>query len=87
MVSFDYTVNDEMGLHARPVGRMVKAVTPHKDVNVTVRFGEKTADAKRMFAIMSLQVKQGDTITVNVEGENEQAIADEIKEIFISEKL
>ncbi len=87
MVSFEYKISDEMGLHARPVGRMVKAVTPHKDAKITVTFGDKTADAKRMFAIMALQVKQNDTITVSVEGEHEQEIADEIKEIFVSENL
>ncbi len=87
MVSFDYCVHDEMGLHARPVGLVVKAVKPFQDAKITIKFGEKEADAKRMFAIMALQVKQGDTITVTVEGEREQEIADMILGIFTDEKL
>lgn len=87
MVSFDYEVHDAMGLHARPVGRLVKAVSPYKAAKITIKFGEKVADAKRMFAIMALQVKQGQTITVTVEGEQEEAIAAEIQEIFKAENL
>ena len=87
MVSFDYTINDEMGLHARPVGKMVKAVTPYKSAKISISCGERSADAKRMFAIMGMQVKQGETITVKVEDEHEQEIADAILEIFRSDKL
>ncbi|MCD7844318.1 MAG: HPr family phosphocarrier protein [Oscillospiraceae bacterium] len=87
MVSFDYLIHDEMGLHARPVGLVVKAVKPYKDTVITIAHGDKTADAKRMFAIMALQVKQNETITVTVDGENEQEIADAIRGIFEAEKL
>lgn len=87
MVSFDYLIHDAMGLHARPVGLVVKAVTPYRATKITIHHGERAADAKRMFAVMALQVKQGETIRVTVEGENEQKIADTIREIFESEKL
>ncbi len=87
MVSFDYTIHDAMGLHARPVGLVVKAVNPYKAAKITISHGDKSADAKRMFAIMALQVKQGETITVSVEGEQEQEIADTILGIFKDEKL
>lgn len=87
MVSFDYLIHDAMGLHARPVGLVVKAVNPYKDTKITIHHGERSADAKRMFAVMALQVKQGETIRVTVEGNNEQEIADTIRGIFETEKL
>lgn len=87
MVSFDYLIHDEMGLHARPVGLVVKAVKPFQDSNISILFNGKTADAKRMFTVMALQVKQGETITVRVEGGPEQEVADTIKGIFESENL
>lgn len=40
-----------------------------------------------MFAVMGLQVKQGETITVTVKGGDEQAVADAILGIFEAEKL
>jgi len=87
MVSFEYTIKDSMGLHARPVGIMVKAAAPYKATNVTVSHIGKSADGKRMFAILGLQINQGETITVSVEGENEQELADTIHGIFLSENL
>ena len=76
-----------MGLHARPVGLVVKAVNPYKNTSVTINCKGKTADAKRMFAVMAMQVKTGETIQDCVEGEDEQAVADTIKNIFVSENL
>ncbi len=87
MVTFDYRINDEMGLHARPVGLVVKAVSPYKNTMVRIRFGEKTADAKRMFAVLGLQVKKGDEIAIEVEGENEKEIVENIRGIFATENL
>lgn len=87
MVSFDYEIHDAMGLHARPVGLVVKAVAPYKAAKITVTCNGKVADAKRMFALMGLQVKQGQTITVTVDGEGEQEIADAILGIFQTENL
>ncbi|MBP8640355.1 MAG: HPr family phosphocarrier protein [Oscillospiraceae bacterium] len=87
MVSFDYTIKDPMGFHARPVGIMVKAAAPYKASKVTVSYNDKTADGKRMFAVLGLQVNQGETITVTVDGESEQELADAIRDIFVSENL
>ena len=87
MVSFDYTIKDSMGLHARPVGIMVKAVSPYKATKVTISHNGQAADGKRMFAILGLQVNQGETITVTVEGDKEQEVADAIRGIFQTENL
>lgn len=37
--------------------------------------------------VMGLQVKQGETITVSVQGGDEQKIADQIRGIFEAEQL
>lgn len=87
MVSFDYTIKDPMGFHARPVGIMVKAASTYKATKVTVNHNDKQADGKRMFAILGLQINQGDTINITVEGENEQELAETIRTIFVSENL
>ena len=87
MVSFDYLIHDAMGLHARPVGLVVKAVKPYQDSQITITHNGRQADAKRMFAVMGLRVKQGETITVSVQGGDEQKIADQIRGIFEAEQL
>lgn len=69
MNTFDYIVVDEVGLHARPASQLVKFVEG-LDSKVSVTKGEKTADAKRLFSLMGLAIKEGETITFTLEGEN-----------------
>ncbi|MDO4566164.1 MAG: HPr family phosphocarrier protein [Oscillospiraceae bacterium] len=85
MISFDFTVNDKDGLHARPAGQLVKEAQKLDSV-VTIRKGEKAADLRKLFAVMSLGVKQGETITVEVEGGAEEANAEFVKQ-FLSDNF
>ena len=43
-------------------------------------------NALKLMALMGMGIKQGDTITVNVEGENEEAVAAAI-ETYLKENL
>ena len=81
MKSFTYTIQDELGIHARPAGLLAKAAAGCKSV-VTIDNGVKKADAKRLMAIMSMGVKKGTTVTVTVEGEDEEAACAKIEEFF-----
>lgn len=83
MKSFEYTVKDEMGIHARPAGILVKQLTSVKSsVKIEVKAKDKSADAKRLMAVMKMAVKQGDTVTVTVEGEDEDTAAPQIEQFF-----
>lgn len=81
MVSFDYTIQDEMGLHARPAGVMVKRLKA-VPASVIIRCGERSADAKKLFQVMAMAVKCGETVTVEVDGEDEAALRDELLAFF-----
>ena len=67
MQSFEYVIKDEVGIHARPAGNLAKEAKKYESV-VTIKKGEKSAAATKLMAVMSLGVKCGDTITVEVEG-------------------
>ena len=83
MKSFDYVIKDELGIHARPAGILVKKLQGVKsNVNIEVKAKGKSADAKRLMALMKMAVKQGDTVTVTVEGEDEDSAAPEIEAFF-----
>jgi phosphocarrier protein HPr len=84
MVSFEYLIKDEMGLHVRPVSRVVKAVKPFKNTKIMVSYNGKKADLKKIFAVIALQVNCGETVIFTVEGEEEVRIAEEIKGILAS---
>ena len=64
-------MKDELGLHARVAGELVKCVSTGTS-HVTLEKGGKTADASRLFAVMALCVRQGEVVTVSVEGPNEE---------------
>ena len=85
MKEFKYVVQDELGLHARPAGPLVKEAAKLKSA-VTLDSGVKKADAKRIMAVMSMGVKQGVEVTVTIEGEDEDAAFAAI-ETFFKENL
>lgn len=81
MKQFKYTITDPQGIHARPAGDLVKAISGFSSA-ITIQKGEKSVDAKRIFGIMSLAAKQGDEITIMVEGEDEEEAIAAIKNIL-----
>ncbi len=85
MVKFTFLVNDEMGLHARPAGLLVKEAAKCTS-KVTLRKGNKTGDAKRIFNVMGLSIKAHEEVEVTVEGEKEQEEAASL-EAFIKENI
>lgn len=81
MKEFTYTITDELGIHARPAGQFVKKASGFKS-SVTLSSSKGSADAKRIMAVMKLVVKKGDTVTVKVEGEDEDVAAAELEAFF-----
>lgn len=71
MKSFDYTITDEIGIHARPAGILAKKAKEYAS-RITITKGGKTAEAQKLMAVMSLGVKKGETVTVSAEGEDEE---------------
>lgn len=87
MKTVEYVITDPVGLHARPAGLFVKKASSYQS-NITVQNTEndKSADAKRIMAVMSLGVKQGNKIILSIEGEDEGTAQAEL-EAFLKESL
>ena len=81
MKTFEYTITDPVGIHARPAGNLAKEAKKY-DAVITITKDGKSAEVKKLMALMSLGIKQGDTVTVSVEGNNEEQIAAEMEEFF-----
>ena len=82
MKTFHYTVTDEVGIHARPAGALVKKY----ESAIRVVKGGKKADAKKLMVLMGLGVKCGEEVTVEAEGPDEDAAITEL-ETFFKENL
>ena len=81
MRQFQYTITDPVGIHARPAGLLVKAAKA-LDSTVTVEKGGRSAAATKLMALMGLGIKGGDTVTVSVEGGDEQASLTAMEQFF-----
>ena len=85
MKEFQYTIKDELGVHARPAGLLVKLAKGFSS-KITLEKNGKSCDMRKLMAVMSLGIKQGETITVRVEGEDEATAADKIA-TFLNENV
>ena len=82
MKQFTYIITDPVGIHARPAGLLVKAAKA-LDSTVTIeKVGGKSAAAAKLMAVMGLGIKQGDTVSVTVEGGDEDANAATMEQFF-----
>ena len=81
MKNFEYTIKDELGIHARPAGMLVKEAKKYQS-KITITKDEKTAEASKLMAVMSLGVKCGQTVQIAVDGPDEEAAAAGIQAFF-----
>lgn len=70
MKEFTYTVNDPVGIHARPAGMLAKKAEDLGASVAVVKDGN-SVDTRRLIALMQLGIKCGDTVSFRVEGPNE----------------
>lgn len=81
MKKFEYTIKDELGIHARPAGMLAKEAKNYKST-ITITKEDKSAEVTRLLALMSLGVKCGQTIEISVEGEDEDTAFEGVKAFF-----
>ena len=74
MKEFTYVIKEELGLHARPAGLLVKEAKKFQSATTLAAKG-KTAAAGKLIAIMSMGVKQ-------VEGPDEDAAFEALEKFF-----
>ena len=86
VVEFEAVVMSPVGLHARPAALFVKKVAS-SGMKVTVQpivDGEVsgTADGKSILSVLALGIKSGTTIRVTVDGDEPDALVEDLKAIL-----
>lgn len=81
MMTFSYVITDEVGLHARPAGLLVKEIGKYT-ADTVISCNGKDADGKRLLALMGLGAKQGDEVSVSISGKDEESAVENLKEFF-----
>ncbi len=85
MKEFQYTIKDEMGIHARPAGLLVKEAAKFA-CNVTIEKDGRSVDAKRIMGVMSLGAKCGQNIVLRADGDGEEEAIAQLSK-FLEENL
>lgn len=85
MKEFTYVIKDEIGIHARPAGNMVRMLKDTKS-SITLECKGKRADAKKIFSLISLAAKKDDEIKIIIDGEDEEKVEKDLLK-YLSENL
>ena len=81
MKNFSYVITDEIGIHARPAGLLVKEAKKYAS-KVVIKANGKSAEATRLMVIMGMGVKCGQTVEVEVTGDDEDTAFEGMKAFF-----
>lgn len=81
MKTFNYTIKDEIGIHARPAGLLAKKAKEFEST-ITLEKNGKSVNVTKLMMLMGLGVKCGETVTVTVEGPDEDKAATEMEAFF-----
>lgn len=81
MKEFTYTVNNTLGVHARPAALLAQCSVNFKST-VTYYCNEKKADGSNVLQILALKVKKGDVLKIAIEGEDEEEAYAAISELL-----
>ena len=81
MKSFTYHIKSIEGIHARPATNIVNAAKQFTS-KIEVLLNNKSVDAKRMLALMSLNAKGNDVIEVIINGDDEDLALEKLKSVF-----
>lgn len=85
MLSFPYVITDEMGIHARPAAILSKEAKKYKS-RIVIKNEKEAVEATDLMAVMGFDAKCGQTVEVEVSGEDEDAAYEAIK-VFFEENL
>ena len=81
MKEFSYVIKDELGIHARPAGMLVKLAKNYES-NIEITKGEKTVGATQLLKLMGLGVKCGEEVKITIEGSDEEVAFQDMKKFF-----
>ena len=81
MKTFQYTITEELGMHARPAGLILQFAKEFESSIVVSNKGN-SGDLKRLMSVIGLDIRYQDTVTVTIEGPDEDVAAEEMLAFF-----
>ena len=78
MISKDITIKIPSGLEARPIAMLVQVACQY-DSSIYIQMQDKKINAKSIMGMMSLEIIEGETVTVVADGSDEAEALDIIE--------
>ena len=85
MIETTVVVKQDKGLDGRPIALLVQEASQYAS-SIYIRVDGKKINAKSIMGMMSLNLSEGEKLTVVTEGEDEQKAAEGIKTFFTKKK-
>lgn len=83
MIEFEAKVINRAGLHTRPAATLVKITSKYKS-EVFIEKDGMRINGKSIIGVMTLTAEVGSSLNFQIDGEDENRMANEIKELFES---
>lgn len=83
MTKIELVLTNAAGLHARPAAQFVQTAAGFAS-KVTIRAGEKAADAKSILAVMGLGLGRGTSFELTADGADEVECITALQKLVIS---
>ena len=80
MVTQEVTINNEVGLHARPATFLIQKSNEFKS-GIWVEKDERRVNAKSLLGVLSLGITKGTTITLLADGSDEKEAVAALSEL------
>ena len=80
MVTQEVTINNEVGLHARPATFFIQKANEFKS-GICVEKDERRVNAKSLLGVLSLGITKGTTITLLADGSDEKEAVAALSEL------
>lgn len=83
MITKEITVQNQVGLHARPATFFIQKANEFKSA-IWVEKEERRANAKSLLGVLSLGITGGTQIKVIADGQDEELAVDSLEKLIIS---
>lgn len=86
MKEFTHIIANEIGLHARPAGNLVKLAKTFSSKVTIEKAGKPPVGGTALMKVMGLCAMKGDEVKITIEGEDEEKAFESIKK-YMDENL
>lgn len=78
MAKEEILIDLKIGIHGRPAALLVQKINSYPQNIVTISKNGKSTNGKSLMGLLSLSISQGNTITIEVTGENDTVVLRDI---------